>query len=621
MNRPRLPLAARAADRGSVPGDWPRPEHPRPDFWRPTWINLNGEWDFQVDQGDSGFERGLVERPFDATITVPFAPESIASGVANTDFLQAVWYRRLVMVPAEWLGRRILLHFGAVDYDTTVWVDGVERGRHRGGFASFTIEAADELKAQTLEVVVRARDLKDSVQARGKQATWYANSHALYTRTTGIWQTVWAEAVDRTYITGLQTTPALETASLHVRATLKGAVRGDLVVAQLFDEQGEVSRAHWEIDTSMTPELVLPIPPERVRPWSTADPFLYDLRVTVSRDGAEVDVVDSYAGLRGIRIQGDSLLINGHRQFQRLVLDQGYWPESLMTAPSDDELVADIQRSLAVGFNGARLHQKVFEPRYLYHADRLGYLVWGEFGDWGVSGLGPTGDNQRPTAAFVAEWIEVLRRDMNHPSIIGWCPLNETHQVRTDRTTSLDDVTSAMFLTTKSIDSSRPVIDASGYSHRVAESDVYDSHSYEQDPGRFSVEQAGIEDGAPYVNAPAEGDYSVPYAGQPYFVSEFGGIWWEDSAAGGQDPQNSWGYGDRVADREAFYERFAGLTAVLTRNANMFGSCYTQLTDVFQEKNGLYTFDRRPKFDSERLRRIQCVEAAYEERRDGSYER
>jgi hypothetical protein len=299
------------------------------------------------------------------------------------------------------------------------------------------------------------------------------------------------------------------------------------------------------------------------------------------------------------------------------VLDQGYWPASLMTAPSDQALVDDIRLSQQAGFNGARLHQKVFEERYLHHADRLGYLVWGEFADWGAGGYGPTWDHQQPTASFVTQWLEALERDHNHPAIVGWCPLNETWQPLTDRVTQLDDVTRAMFLAAKLADPSRPVLDASGYSHRVPETDVWDSHNYEQDPTEFAAQVGGLAEGRAYTNTHDDRVISQPYAGQPYFVSEFGGIWWNEEAAAqaaGTNRATSWGYGQRVADVEEFYRRFEGLVDALLDDPRMFGYCYTQLTDTFQEQNGIFDFHRREKFDTERLRKIQTRLAAYEQR-------
>jgi len=599
-------------------GTMPRPEYPRPQFVRDDWLNLNGVWQFEIDRGDSGLERGLLERQLERTILVPFAPESELSGVAETDFLQAVWYRLEIEVPEEWAGRNLVLHFGAVDYDATVWVDGREVGRHRGGFSSFDVQLGrfdpERPEANRLSVVVRARDLRESIQARGKQSLLYDNTGCLYTRTTGIWQTVWLEPVPEDSIRSIAVTPSVGDGSFAVVAELSANRPGQRVRAVLSDGAGVVAEATVRADLDFSPALHLKIPKDRVRLWRPADPFLYDLTVELLNGDEALDSVRSYTGLRSVSRDGKRLLLNGEPVFQRLVLDQGYWPESLMTAPSDDALRRDIELAMAAGFNGARLHQKVFEERYLYHADRLGYLVWGEFGDWGVSENGPAGQNQAPTASFVGEWLEALRRDYNHPAIVGWCPLNETHQVMHDRTTVLDDVTRALFLATKNADRSRPVLDASGYSHRVSEADVFDSHDYEQKPERFAQQHAGLATDEPFVNTGSEGPFSVPYRGQPYFVSEFGGIWWNPELAATEhgNSDSSWGYGQRVADEDELYERFAGLVGALLDDPNMFGYCYTQLTDVFQEQNGIYRFDRSEKLDIARIREAQQRPAAFE---------
>ncbi|MFT4297134.1 MAG: glycoside hydrolase family 2 TIM barrel-domain containing protein [Micropruina sp.] len=412
-------------------------------------------------------------------------------------------------------------------------------------------------------------------------------------------------------------TANLGAAALTVELPVSQNRRGWTVTATLFDAAGEVVSASARADLDKTPTVSLPIPADRLRLWSPADPHLYDLTLELRDDrGALVDRVASYAGMRSVTIDATAILINGQRVFQRLVLDQGYWPDTLMTAPDDAALRRDIELALAAGFNGARLHQKVFEERSFYHADRLGYLVWGEFGDWGANSDGPDTDNQQPTASFVTQWLEAVRRDRNHPSIVGWCPLNETHQRIGDQITVLDDVTRAMFWATKLADPTRPVLDASGYSHRVAETDVWDSHDYQQDPGWFAANHAGLAGGRPFVNRSEHGEYSLPYAGQPYFVSEFGGIWWNPDAldADGRVRTESWGYGDRVRDEEGFYARFEGLTGVLLADPGMFGYCYTQLTDVFQEENGIYRFDRSAKLDVERIRAAQQRPAAYEGR-------
>lgn len=596
----------------------PRPEHPRPQFIRADWLSLNGEWQFELDQADSGFERGLRDRPLVTTICVPFAPESELSGVANTDFLEAVWYRRTFTIPRSWAGRRAVLHFQAIDHDATVWVNGVEVARHRGGFTPFAADLHGVAEpGQQAIVVIRARDSRSGPQARGKQATKYANSGVYYTRTTGIWQSVWLEAVPLTHLRRPRITPDVAGSRFHVDVRISANRPGWSVRAVLSDDSGEVTRDQTRADIDLAPRLVLQIPPARLRLWRPGDPHLYAVRLDLlDASGTVVDTADSYAGLRSVTIDGHAVLINGRRVFQRLVLDQGYWPESLMTAPTDEALVADIELALAAGFNGARLHQKVFEERYLYHADRLGYLVWAEFADWGAASFGRTGDNQQPTASFVAQWLEALERDYSHPSIVGWCPLNETFQLLHDRTTTLDDVTRAMFLAAKAADPTRPVLDSSGYSHRVSETDVYDSHLYEQDPNAFAMHMRGLSEGQPYVNSLPDGrTMSLPYRGQPYFCSEFGGIWWDPGAndgARGRDHRHSWGYGRAPADEAEFYARFSGLVDVLLDDPLMFGYCYTQLTDTFQEQNGLYRFDRSHKLDVARLRQAQARVAAYE---------
>ena len=612
----------------------PRPEHPRPQLQRSAWLNLNGTWQFEIDRSDTGRERGLLDAELASTITVPFAPETEASGIGDRDFLEAVWYRRTVTIPADWDGLRPILRFEAVDQDATVWANGVEVARHRGGFTPFSADLSQVPgvgAGSEVAVVVRARDPHDQPQARGKQSTWFRPTHANYHRTTGIWQTVWLEGVPADEIRSLRILPSLASTSFSIDVPLSRSTPGtSLEVIASVPGGAEVARASVRADLDLAPHLELAIPAEHVRVWGPGAPELYALQVRLlDGDSGVLDEVRSYAGLRSTSLNAHEYRLNGEKVFQRLVLDQGYWEDTFMTAPSDDAFAADIRLALEAGFNGARLHQKVFEQRMLFWADLHGYLTWGEFGDWGVSGLGPLGDNQQPTASFIGQWVEAVARDINHPSIIGWCPLNETHQILHDRYTQLDTVTQAMYDATKLADPSRPVLDASGYSHRVRGADVYDSHSYEQDPERFRAEQAGLAEGRPFANrrdlAPdeypfADGEFSLPFAGQPYFVSEYGGIWWNaqeareiaEAAKAGNNAAESWGYGQRITSEEELYERFEGLTRVLLEDPLMFGYCYTQLTDVFQEKNGVVDFERGRKLDLARLRAIQEQAAAYE---------
>jgi len=543
----------------------------------------------------------------DGEIIVPFAPESELSGVANTDFMRTVRYQRQVSLPEQWTGRRILINFGAADFDTTVWVDDIEVGRHRGGFTSFSFDITDALTGPDFVLSVLVEDDPDAIQARGKQSRRLENYKVFYTRTTGIWQTVWLEPVSPSHLGRPAILPDVAGSRLLFTLDIVRPIASLTARVEVLDDDGVVASSDVAVTSQVKPTLQLDIPANRLRLWSPEDPFLYRVRITLTDGDEVVDAFDSYAGMRSVAIDGQRVLLNGRPVFQRLVLDQGYWPDGLMTAPTDDDLVRDIMLAQSAGFNGARLHQKVFEERFLYHADRLGYLVWGEFGDWGARILGT--DRQQPTVSFVTEWVEALTRDLSHPAIIGWCPLNETWEPIREKMTVLDDATRAMYFLTKAIDPTRPVIDASGYSHRVAGVDIYDSHSYEQDPARFAELMRGLADGSPYVNAGEDAAWSLPYAGQPYFCSEFGGTWWSDVDA---TRSSSWGYGQAPCTNQEWIERFRGLVGVLLGDPHMFGYCFTQLTDVFQEQNGVFTFDRRPKFDLAELRRIQQGPAAYE---------
>lgn len=602
----------------------PRAEYPRPQFVRRDWLCLNGEWEFEIDQADSGLHRGLLERPLKERIIVPFCPESPLSGIGNTDFLNAVWYRRAVTIPQAWAGQRILLHFQACDYDTFVWANGVEVGRHRGGMTPFSCDLTDVARAgEPVTLVVRARDdMRDSMPS-GKQSWVFQNSVCHYTRTTGIWQTVWLEPVPlAASLLRPKITPDAAHGRFLIEQPVQGAQTGLRLRAALTDAHGLVTESETRCGIDFTPRLELAVPQERLRLWSPQDPHLYNIALElVDTSGAVIDAAAAYAGMRSLSIEGTAVKLNGKPLFQRLVLDQGYYPDGILTAPTDAALEEDIRLAQAAGFNGARLHQKVFEERFLYHADRLGYLVWGEFSDWGLGGResfegwreNSAGQLERSGCVagtdfppgYITQWLEALQRDFNHPAIIGWCPLNESSQRIAERITAHDDVMRAMFLAAKLYDPTRPVLDVSGYSHRIAEADIYDAHDYTQDPDKFAKRYAA---GGIYRNDDAHIG-SVPHRGQPYFVSEFGGIRWNPEAKKGT---TSWGYGKDPKTLEEFYRRFEGLCRVLLEAPNHFGYCYTQLTDVFQEQNGLYTFDRRPKFDLARLRAAQQRPAAME---------
>ena len=561
----------------------PRPEFPRPQFFRgdKSWLNLNGEWDFELDLGASGDDRAMFapDATFTRKITVPFCPESKLSGVEYTDFIPQCWYRRDLPVPDGFdpSRERLILHFGAVDYKAAVFLNGVEIGSHIGGYTPFSVDVTDRLAEKNTLTVRAFSDVRSRFQPTGKQSERYFNHGCVYTRTTGIWQTVWLERVPRDRIERAEFFPDVANEKVVCRLTFVGDSFCDKVCADVSYKGERVASVSAKVaGRAVSFEIALPDPVL----WDVGRGELYDVRLTYGED-----VVDSYFGMRSVFVEGDRLYLNGKELFMRLVLDQGFYPDGVLTAPSDEALRRDVELAMDVGCNGARLHMKVFEPRLIYHADRAGYLLWGEYPNWG---LDTTSD--RAAQVMLPEWTEEVLRDVSSPAIIGWCPLNETAENADAR------LLRYLYDVTRSLDPSRPVIDSSGYLHVAT--DIYDAHDYEQDPVKFA-ERFGAEtmDRGEYFK---NYNRSIPYGGQPYFVSEYGGTAFVSQG----DRRSDWGYGTGVKDAEEFYTRLRGLTEALVKNPHICGFCYTQLTDVFQEVNGIYKFDRTPKLDAAKLREI-----------------
>ena len=563
----------------------PRAEHPNPQFERNNWLCLNGSWEFCKDPGNSGKARKLFSRDaeYPLKITVPFCPQSRLSGVGDTDFMSSVWYRRTVSVTEEQLSGVVRLHIGACDYLTTVYVNEKAVGSHRGGYVSFWFDLTDFLSPGENTLVIHAEDNeRDPLIPRGKQSEEYFSHGCEYTRTTGIWQTVWLEFFAKTHIESVRFFPE-RSGALAVQAALCGA--GTLTAKAFYEGRavGEASLSSAGGNETLTLSL------SEVHLWEPGCGRLYDLELTYG-----TDFVKSYFGLRSIGLDGYKFRINGKSVFQRLILDQGFNPEGIYTSPTDAFLRGDIERSMAMGFNGARLHEKIFEPRFLYHADKLGYLVWGEYPNWGL-------DHSRPESVFpiLQEWLEEVARDFNHPSIIGWCPFNETWDC--DHRKQCDDVLRTVYRATKAADPTRPCIDTSGSYH--VETDIYDIHDYDQNPETFKAHYDALLQTA--VLHDPQGDRQHYRIGQPAFISEYGGIRWSEG--------DGWGYGNAPTTEEEFLARYKGLTEAILGNERFLGFCYTQLTDVEQEQNGLYTYDRKPKFDPAVISAITAQKAAIEE--------
>ncbi|MDR1001328.1 MAG: beta-galactosidase [Clostridiales bacterium] len=580
----------------------PREEHPRPQFTRANWLNLNGEWDFEFDFSNSGLECDFYKTGgFSKKISVPFCPESKLSGIGYTDFIPAVWYRRTITITEEQLRGRVLLHFGAVDYHAVVFVNNQKVGEHVGGYGSFEFDITPCLAAGCNTLRVYAEDdVKSGKQPTGKQSDRLHSYGCFYSRTTGIWQTVWLEFVPQTYIKKLRVYPDIDNASVTLSIWLSQPAQGSLsVFASMDDKECGCQRINVTGDFAT---LTLPLTEKRL--WDLGDPALYDLRLKLDCADGAADEVETYFGLRSITLGDGVIRLNNRPVFQRLVLDQGFYPNGVYTAPSDEALINDIKLSMDLGFNGARLHEKAFEERFLYHADRLGYLVWGEYANWGFD-ISTTAN----IARYLPEWISLVERDFNHPALIGWCPFNETWDYM-EKYQQDNDLLAIVYGVTKALDPTRPVIDTSGNYHVIT--DIYDVHDYDQSPETFHSRYGALKKGQAYDQYSAR----QSYAGQPFFVSEYGGARWDVS----QDSADNWGYDDAPTSEDEYIARYEGLTKALLGSEGVCAFCYTQLYDVEQEKNGLYTYDRKRKFADgvyQRIHDCNTAKAAIENKKEG----
>ncbi|MBE3582744.1 MAG: glycoside hydrolase family 2 [Limnochordaceae bacterium] len=632
----------------------PRPEYPRPDFVRSEWLNLNGEWEFAFDDEN----RGLRDRwyddaaaPFPLRICVPFAFQTPLSGIGDRSFHDVMWYRRRIVIPRNpaWQGKRILLHFGAVDYAATVWVNGQLVADHEGGHTPFTADITSALIApQNLfdtpvaTIVVRAWDPSTNLEIpRGKQH-WKVDSEGIfYTRTSGIWQTVWLEPVSpAAYLQRVQLTTEPGGRKVRVQAWIAGGpdltgtnapLRLDIttryadrtvataqVVAGVAPTGGTAasvaanagaaadaassaagdanSSAAGDADSAqigMTTAFLGTAPvvrletellPNEVHLWSPETPNLYSVNYRLYLGDHIIDTVDSYLGLRWVSIEGGRVCLNGQPYYMKLVLDQGYWPDGLLTAPTDAALRADIEWGKAFGFNGCRKHQKVEDPRFLYWADRLGYLVWGEM----ANAYRYSEDAAR---RLLKEWLQVVARDYNHPCVVAWVPINESwgvSELAHDRRQV--DHQLSLYHTLKSLDPTRFVMSNDGWEH--ARSDLLTVHDY-SGPQELSNRYHSLDEALRF--RPANRSLFAPgvsYAGEPLLVTEYGGLGFRKG-----EQEQGWGYGKLATNEEELVQRYRATTEALLASPLVQGICYTQLTDVEQEINGLLTYDRRPKVD------------------------
>ncbi|TMG13281.1 MAG: glycoside hydrolase family 2, partial [Chloroflexi bacterium] len=532
---------------------------------RDTWINLNGEWEFAFDRPN-----------FDRSIIVPFAYQSELSGIGERKLHDTVWYRRRFDAP---VAERVILHFGAVDYESTVWVNGREVVRHEGGHTPFSADITAVLRPGDNELVVRAHDpATDLTIPRGKQF-WQEKAEGIfYTPTTGIWQTAWLEPLPHQHVASLRLWPRLEGGVLEFE--IATSQPGALVELYVRLDERQVGR--WR-GAAGRDRLVL----TEARPWSPETPTLYDLTVRLIDDaGREIDQLTSYFGLRTVATVHGRFLLNGEPYIQRLVLDQGYFPGGWYTAGSDSDLRRDIELAKSLGFNGARKHQKVEDPRWLYWADRLGFLVWAEM---------PNFHSHTPKAEqrLLDEFTAAIERDRDHPCVVAWVPMNETFGFqRPVREDVLASLLVRLYRRAHQLDGTRPVVSNDGWEHALT--DLCTLHDYgpaAELRRRYRSLSAALEPAGrphtPYLRGFA-------HRGEPVLVTEFGGV----SLAA-----ESGGYAE-ARDAPELVRLFREDVDALTAAGPVEGFCYTQLTDVEHERNGLLTFDRQLKVDPAILRPI-----------------
>ncbi len=575
----------------------PTHEYPRPQLVRPNWTSLNGKWDFAIDADAAWSAPSQVK--WNRTIIVPFAPETPASGVNETGFFQQVWYRRKFEAPTLRRNQRLMLHFGAVDYRARVWVNGRLAVEHEGGYTPFSADITDLLTSGRQQVVEVAAhdDPHDLYKPRGKQ-DWQRQPHSIwYHRTTGIWQTVWLEVVPETRIQHLAWIPNVNDSQMRLRVHLAGPypdklrmrVRLDAPDCPLADEEFAV--AGRDIDRAITLQ-----PPRdhvlRDLLWSPEHPRLIDAKLELlDHSGKVLDSVASYCALRTIEVEGDQILLNRRRLYLRMALDQGYWEESGLTAPSDAALRRDVELARDMGFNGVRKHQKIEDPRYLYWADRLGLLVWEEMPS-------PMRFSTTMVQRISREWAEAIQRDVSHPCIICWVPFNESWGVDEVATDPVQrDAVRALYYQTRAMDPTRPCIGNEGWEMIIG--DIIGVHNYARDPRRllelYDIEPEDVEKRLreSHIGGRLFLTPDTPYSGQPVVLTEFGGI-------GYSRHSGTWGY-YTVSSEQELAEKYTQLLEAVRRIPIFSGFCYTQFTDTYQEANGLLYMDRTPKFPIEQI--------------------
>ncbi|MBE7719225.1 MAG: glycoside hydrolase family 2 [Lacrimispora celerecrescens] len=587
-------------------------DYPRPQFVRKDWTNLNGNWDFGFDDDNKGEAEGWYEGfQTEREICVPFTYETKKSNIHDQEVHHFVWYSRRFQAQKEKLsGNKLFLHFEGSDFLTKVWINGKFAGMHEGGYSRFSFDITNLVKDGENLVTVKAEDHMDPQQPRGKQRWVSENFGCWYVQTTGIWKTVWMEYVPDICLSSVKMTPNLPEGRLELEYTVDCPAAPDgrrLEVEAVVSFEGRfITRTITGIGKNPTKvsidlEAAEAENPWGIRTWTPAAPQLYDISFCTRYDGEVCDEAGSYFGMREIRIDGPNILLNGAPLYQRLILDQGYWEETHLTPPDEDALIEDIDKIHALGYNGLRKHQKTEDERFLYWCDVKGMLVWSEAPAAYIY-------SDRAVELFTGEWLDIVKQNYNHPSIITWTPINESWgvpQIETSR--KQQHFTEGIYHLTKSVDQYRPVIVNDGWEHTV--SDIITLHDYEEKGEVLRKRYTEYKDEimtAEVYHSTSKSAFAngFSYRGQPVMISEFGGIAFDSDKEG-------WGYGNKVNTKEDFLKRFESITTAIKEIPYVCGYCYTQVTDVQQEVNGLMDIRRNFKVDPEKVKEVNEKRVAF----------
>ena len=559
--------------------------HPNPSFCRSNWVNLNGTWEFSFDQPI-----------FDKKITVPFCYESKMSEINQTEMHSSVWYRRTTEIQYNKSGK-CLLHFDGVDYRCNVWIDGQYIGSHVGGQTAFVFDISSAIyNKQSIQIVVQAEDdHKNLSMPRGKQYWEDKPKSIFYTHTTGIWKNVWLAFVSDIYLCSVRITPRYDEKSVRFdyQLNLPAAIRLDTEISyqgkivSTLSIHNKCESGTYSIQLNQTAIAAWNFYEDLT--WSPEHPYLFDVRYTLYNEKSEViDEVFSYFGMRKISVENGRVLLNNRPYYLKMVLDQGYWPDSLMTPGSDEDIIKDITLIQQMGFNGVRIHQKVECARFLYFADKMGLLVWAEFGSAYLY-------TSSYAAEMYKEWSENILQNYNHPSIIAWVPLNESWGIQEIKENAMEQAhCGAMYHITKSLDQSRIVIDNDGWEH--LNSDLLTIHDYEGNQDVLRNRYSSMDNILKFLPGGHYLYVNGKYKGEPILLTEFGGIALNYSNMS----EGDWGYSSDQ-DPKSYYLHLNNVFDAIKASPILAGYCYTQFTDIDSEKNGLLTYDRKPKIPVEKI--------------------